>query len=104
MWMKVEGVFECVTPGLPSHDCILLVELKIGAIGCVIAAAGVSRVLLTSFDLAQGILQLAGSPQAIVRVTGRTSPGAPLKIWGEERPRPARVDTPAQNYAQMSHQ
>ena len=39
--------------------------------------------------------QLAGLPQAIARVTGRTSPGAPLKNWGEERPRPARVDTPS---------
>ena len=28
------------------------------------------------------------------RVTGRTDPDAPLKQWGDEGPRPARVDTP----------
>ena len=43
-------------------------------------------------------LQLAGSPQAFARVTGRTSLGAPLKDWREEWPRPARVDTPVPKY------
>ena len=68
--MKVEGVFECITPGLPSHDRIFSLNPGIGGIGCDIAAGGVSQVVLTRLNLAQGILQLAGSPQAIARVTG----------------------------------
>ena len=39
-------------------------------------------------------LQLAGSPQAIARIAGRTSPDGTLKHWGKELTRPARVDTP----------
>ena len=38
--------------------------------------------------------QLAGLTQVDARVTGRTDPDAPLKQWGDEGPRPARVDTP----------
>ena len=40
--------------------------------------------------LLRGSRKLAESPQAIARVSGRTSPGAPLKNWGEERPHRCR--------------
>ena len=87
----------CVTPGLPSHDCILLAKprnrrYRLRHIGWRSSTSCVNKVMW--LNLAQGSSQLAGSLQAIARVTERTSPGAPLKNWGEEQPRPARVDTP----------
>ena len=35
---------ECVTPGLPSHDCILLTKLGVSGIDCDIAVGGVHKV------------------------------------------------------------
>ena len=92
--MKVEGVLDVSRQGYLVTTAFSSLNPGIGGIDCVIAVAGVSQVVLTRLNLARGSCQLAGSPQAIARVTGRTSPGDPLKYWGEERPRPARVDTP----------
>ena len=44
----------CVTQGLPSHGCILLITLGVGGIVCDIADEGVSQVVLTRLNLAQG--------------------------------------------------
>ena len=35
---------ECVPPGLPSHDCILLTKLGVSGIDCDIAVEGVHKV------------------------------------------------------------
>ena len=44
----------CVTLGLPGHGCILLITLGVGGIICDLADAGVSQVVLTRLNLAQG--------------------------------------------------
>ena len=86
MFLAVKSKMKSM-PGLPSPNCILLVKPGIGGIACdcVIAVAGVSQVVLTVLNLAQESCQLAGSPQAIARVTGRTSPD-PLKNGGKNGP------------------
>ena len=77
--------------GLPSHDCILLSKPR--NLRYRLRPSG-SRSSNTLQSLLRGILELAGLPHVIARVTGRTCPGAPLKNWWKERPSPACVDTP----------
>ena len=57
MWKVLD-----VSPGLPSHDCILLIKLGIGGIGCDIAVGGqreIMRVMQSSWG--------GGPPQRVLR-------------------------------------
>ena len=76
----------------------------IGGMDSAIAVAGVHSQGETLLIASR---QLAGLPQVIARVTGRTSSGAPLKNWGEQRPRSSRVDSPGPtlcpNIASIKH-
>ena len=98
--MKVEEGRNVSPWGHPATTAFSSLNPGICGIDCVREVQGIPQVVLTRLNLAQGSCQLVGLPQVarvtgrIARVTGRTSPGAPLKNWGEERPRPARVDTP----------
>ena len=57
--------------GLPGHDCILLITLGVGGIVCDLADGGVSQVVLTRLNLAQGELsQRLNSLAGISRLCG----------------------------------
>jgi hypothetical protein len=82
--MKVEGGPECVTSGLPRHDGTLLVKPRNQRYR--LRPSG--RWSFTGQTLLREprIFQLAGLPQAIAWVTGRTIPDAPLKVFGKKSP------------------
>ena len=84
--MKVARVLDVSRRGYPVTTAFSSLHPGISGIGFAIAAGGVHNVEPRSYGIYSQL------PQAIARVIRRTSPDTPLKKWGEERPRPARVD------------
>ena len=91
----MEGVLNVSFRGYPATTAFFSLKPGIGGIDCVIAVEGVSQVVLTRLNLAQGELSVSWIIPGNCAGNWKDQPGRPLKIWGEERPRPTRVDTPA---------
>ena len=92
--MKVEEGWNASLRGYPATTAYSSLNPGIGGVDCVIAVEGVSQVVSTRLNLAQGESSVSWITPGKCAGYWKDQPGSPTEKLGEERPRPARVDTP----------